>query len=102
MKYARMSRHGASYQTLRTGVSLTPATARLLTHWRQYNFENIRPFFCQVEAIETIIWLTEAARHHKHYAKFWEHIKGANEQAVFPLEVFRRRPPMRLIPKPLS
>ena len=58
----------------------TPATARLLTHWRHHNFETMRPFFCQVEAVETIIWLTEVARLQGRYAKFWEHLKGANEQ----------------------
>ena len=40
---------------------VTPETARLLQHWRHYQFGNIRPFFCQVEAIETLIWLTEVA-----------------------------------------
>lgn len=40
---------------------VTPETARLLQHWRQYPFNDIRPFFCQVEAIETAIWLTEVA-----------------------------------------
>jgi type III restriction enzyme len=75
--------HVASWRVLPNPADwgVTPATARLLTHWRHYNFENIRPFFCQVEAIETIIWLTEVARHQKQYAKFWEHIRGANEQA---------------------
>ncbi|GHV74118.1 hypothetical protein AGMMS49940_14200 [Spirochaetia bacterium] len=43
---------------------VTPETARLLQHWRGtggsfYNFTGIRPFFCQIEAIETLIWLTE-------------------------------------------
>jgi len=51
-----------------------------LTHWRHHNFEGVRPFFCQVEAVETIIWLTEVARQQKRYDKFWQHIKGANEQ----------------------
>ena len=40
---------------------VTPETARLLQHWRTYNFSGARPFFCQVEAIETAIWLTEVA-----------------------------------------
>lgn len=40
---------------------VTPETARLLQHWRHYPFANIRPFFCQVEAVETLIWLTEVA-----------------------------------------
>ena len=38
---------------------VTPETARLLHHWRQHEFSSIRPFFCQVEAVETAIWLTE-------------------------------------------
>jgi type III restriction enzyme len=59
---------------------VTPATAHLLTHWRHHNFESVRPFFCQVEAVETIIWLTEVARQQKRYEKFWGHIRGANEQ----------------------
>ena len=37
---------------------MTPETARLFQHWRQ-RFSGIRPFFCQVEAVETAIWLTE-------------------------------------------
>jgi type III restriction enzyme len=40
---------------------VTPETARLLQHWRHHHFTNIRPFFCQVEAVETVIWLTEVA-----------------------------------------
>lgn len=38
-----------------------PETTRLLQHWRDHPFNSIRPFFCQVEAVETIIWLTEVA-----------------------------------------
>jgi type III restriction enzyme len=38
---------------------VTPETARLLQHWRHHQFSDIRPFFCQVEAVETLIWLTE-------------------------------------------
>ncbi|MDR0877930.1 MAG: DEAD/DEAH box helicase family protein [Treponema sp.] len=40
---------------------VTPETARLLQHWRHYNFTGIRPFFCQIEAVETLIWLSEVA-----------------------------------------
>ena len=40
---------------------VTPETARLLQHWRSHEFSNLRPFFCQVEAVETLIWLTEVA-----------------------------------------
>lgn len=60
---------------------VTPATARLLKHWREYDFQGIRPFFCQIEAAETIIWLTEVARGQKTYKRFWDHLQGANEQA---------------------
>jgi type III restriction enzyme len=61
---------------------VTPATARLLQHWRHHPFESVRPFFCQVEAVETIIWLTEVAPNlGKRAEKFREHILGANEQA---------------------
>ena len=40
---------------------VTPETARLLQHWRHHDFSNLRPFFCQIEAVETAIWLTEVA-----------------------------------------
>ena len=40
---------------------VTPETARLLQHWRHHKFSGIRPFFCQLEAVETAIWLTEVA-----------------------------------------
>ena len=40
---------------------VTRETARLLQHWRSHDFSGYRPFFCQVEAIETLIWLTEVA-----------------------------------------
>ena len=40
---------------------VTPETARLLQHWRSHDFSDLRPFFCQVEAVETVIWLTEVA-----------------------------------------
>lgn len=60
---------------------VTPASQRLLSHWRSYEFEGLKPFFCQVEAAETIIWLTEVARKQGRCKKYWEHIQGANEQA---------------------
>ncbi len=40
---------------------VTPTTARLLRHWRSHKFSGIRPFFCQVEAAETAIWLIKVA-----------------------------------------
>lgn len=58
-----------------------PATARLLHHWRRTEVEGLRPFFCQVEAVETVIWLTEVARSQKRYAHLWAHIEAANKQS---------------------
>jgi type III restriction enzyme len=61
---------------------VTPETARLLQHWRHHPFQSQRPFFCQVEAVETAIWLTEVApKLGKRAEKFWAHIEGANAQA---------------------
>ena len=40
---------------------VTGITKRLLEHWQNpEEFENRRFFFCQLEAIETVIWLAEA------------------------------------------
>ena len=62
--------------------NVTPETARLLQHWRYYKFNGVRPFFCQVEAAETVIWLTEVAPNiGKAGASFLEHLKLANEDA---------------------
>jgi type III restriction enzyme len=60
---------------------VTPTTARLLHHWRRTEVEGLRPFFCQVEAVETVIWLTEVAAGQKRYAHILEHLKGANQQS---------------------
>ena len=61
---------------------VTPETARLLQHWRHHKFNGVRPFFCQVEAVETAIWLAEVAPKMGVAAqKFAEHLKLANAQA---------------------
>jgi type III restriction enzyme len=61
---------------------VTPETARLLQHWRHHNFNYIRPFFCQVEAVETAIWLTEVAPSSGKTGKgFLEHLANANHDA---------------------
>jgi len=61
---------------------VTPETARLLDHWRNYKFNDIRPFFCQVEAVETIIWLTEVAPNSgRTGASLIEHLTDANKEA---------------------
>lgn len=54
---------------------VTPETQRLLLHWRDSNRER-KQFFCQREAIETLIWLTEVAP-----KKFSDDIKTANAEA---------------------
>lgn len=62
--------------------NVTPETARLLQHWRDHKYEGIRPFFCQVEAIETLIWLTEVAPSLGEKGKrFLSHIEGVNRDA---------------------
>jgi len=60
---------------------VTPETARLLQHWRHHKFSNTRPFFCQVEAAETAIWLTEVAPNTKAGKSFLEHLVNANNDA---------------------
>jgi type III restriction enzyme len=61
---------------------VTPETARLLQHWRHHRFNEIRPFFCQVEAIETAIWLIEVApKAGKAGNIFLEHLANANHDA---------------------
>jgi len=61
---------------------VTPETARLLQHWRHHKFNDIRPFFCQVEAIETAIWLTEvASKIGKSGTGFINHLVNANNDA---------------------
>lgn len=61
---------------------VTPETARLLQHWRHHKFNSIRLFFCQVEAVETAIWLTEVApKAGKVGARFLEHLANASHEA---------------------
>ena len=61
--------------------NVTPETALLLQHWRHHQFLGVRPFFCQVEAVETAIWLTEVAPHVAHGKGFLEHLANANNDA---------------------
>ena len=60
---------------------VTPETARLLQHWRHHEFNGVRPFFCQIEAIETAIWLTEVAPHSQTGKRIIEYIASANRDA---------------------
>ena len=80
----RVRQHLEAWRALKNQADwgVTPATARLLQHWRHHDFQDVRPFFCQVEAVETMIWLTEVARANKRlYGDIWDHVYGANEQA---------------------
>ncbi len=61
--------------------NVTPETARLLQHWRAHPFNSIRPFFCQIEAVEAAIWLTEVAPGTKDGKKFLEYLEAANERS---------------------
>jgi len=60
---------------------VTPETARLLQHWRHHQFSGVRPFFCQIEAAETAIWLTEVAPNERGGKRFLEHLTNANNDA---------------------
>ncbi|MBU6276720.1 MAG: DEAD/DEAH box helicase family protein, partial [Planctomycetes bacterium] len=60
---------------------VTPETARLLKHWRSHQFAGVRPFFCQIEAVETAIWLTEVAPHTAAGKRILEYLARANEDA---------------------
>ncbi len=61
---------------------VTPETERLLKHWRTHPFSNVRPFFCQIEAVETAIWLSEVApKMGRIGSRFLEHLKNANAEA---------------------
>jgi type III restriction enzyme len=60
---------------------VTPETARLLEHWRHHAFNDFRPFFCQVEAVETAIWLTEVAGLSKNGQRVLDHLAAASRDA---------------------
>ncbi len=60
---------------------VTAETARLLRHWRQHEFQGIRPFFCQIEAVEAMIWLTEVAPKFATGKRFLEYLSRANRDA---------------------
>jgi len=60
-------------------VDVTKTTGRLLEYWNNPNREK-RFFFCQVEALETIIYITEVA---KKYGDSWieNEIRNGNEES---------------------
>ena len=54
--------HGAHYLILVSGKSL-PKPLGFFNIGAKSEGRSIRQFFCQVEAVETAIWLTEVAPH---------------------------------------
>ena len=63
---------------------VTGETARLLRHWRRQrpHHSGFHPFFCQVEAVETVIRLTEVApKPGKTGRDVLDHLAAANRQA---------------------
>jgi type III restriction enzyme len=61
--------------------NVTPETARLLQHWRSHDFTGVRPFFCQIEATEVAIWLTEVAHKSTEGRQLLKHLDDANTAA---------------------
>jgi type III restriction enzyme len=74
-----LRRHVDRWRLSSSGV--TPETARLLDHWRHHSFSSLRPFFCQIEAVETAIWLTEVAPNSREGKRFLDHLADANQDA---------------------
>jgi type III restriction enzyme len=83
-KINELRRHVAQWRNLANpgDWQVTPETACLLQHWRHHQFNNFRPFFCQIEAVETVIWLTEVAPKLGRTGRgFLEHLVNANSDA---------------------
>jgi len=72
--------HIASWRALPNPADwgVTPTTARLIAYWRSHKFSGFQPFFCQIEAVETIIWLTEVASRRSQYRSIRTHLEGGN------------------------
>ncbi|MFC3614766.1 BPTD_3080 family restriction endonuclease [Lutimaribacter marinistellae] len=68
-----------------TQWQVTPTTQRLLQHWRAIQKDEtqpIRPFFCQLEAVETAIFLAEVApKLGDRGRRFRKRIEAANAEA---------------------
>jgi type III restriction enzyme len=78
----QVRQHVATWRGLPPNLwQVAPETERLLKHWRHHNFSGIRPFFCQVEAVETAIWLTEVAPRSKTGKGILQHLANANRDA---------------------
>jgi len=61
---------------------VTPVTRQLLDHWRgTHHRRERRLFFCQVEAVETVIYLTEVAPNERAGKGFLDHLARASGDA---------------------
>ena len=60
--------------------NVTHVTQKLLEHWRGDN-SSTRPFFCQVEAAETLIWLNEVAPITAEGKRILHELQEANTEA---------------------
>ncbi len=60
---------------------VTATTKRLLNWWREHDFAAQTPFFCQIEAAETAIWLTEVAPKQGQHARIRRTLEAANAAA---------------------
>jgi type III restriction enzyme len=71
--------HLKRWRKLPIGQSgVTHETARLLDHWR--SGETKPPlFFCQIEAVETIVWLEEVAARQPQHRSIREQLRAGNE-----------------------
>jgi type III restriction enzyme len=71
--------HLERWRALPVGQSgVTHETVRLLDHWR--SGETKPPlFFCQIEAVETIIWLEEVATRQPQHRSIREQLRAGNE-----------------------
>ena len=70
-----------------TQWKVSPVTQRLLQHWREIQRDEtrkIRPFFCQLEAVEAAIWLTEVAPDTPRGKRFLNWLAVANNAAHLP------------------
>ena len=64
------------------GWRVTPQTAQLLQHWRHHQTSGFRPFFSQLEVVETLIWLTEVAPNlGRDGGRFLDHLSVLNTGA---------------------
>ena len=78
---SRLSRFDGAALRNPADWGVTGVTQRLLEHWRHHEFIGPRPFFCQLEAVETIIWLTEVAPQRAASKGLLDQIAKANEEA---------------------